>query len=169
MYRKIDDFVKDYRQHSAEHAQLLDALTDASLGQRVAEGHRSLGYMGWHIVQSACGMAADAGLEVGTECHKQPVPGTAADYGQAYRAEVEKVIAAVQAQWTDELLPEEIPMYGEQWTRGFALAAIIGHETHHFGQMTVLMRQAGLPVHGVFGPSKEQWALYGVEQPADLA
>jgi uncharacterized damage-inducible protein DinB len=28
--------------------------------------------------------------------------------------------------------------------------------------MTVLMRQAGLPVPGVVGPSKEEWAAMGM-------
>jgi uncharacterized damage-inducible protein DinB len=28
--------------------------------------------------------------------------------------------------------------------------------------MTVLMRQAGLPVPGLYGPSKEEWAAMGM-------
>jgi uncharacterized damage-inducible protein DinB len=33
---------------------------------------------------------------------------------------------------------------------------MIDHQTHHRGQMTVLLRQAGLTVPGVMGPTKEQ-------------
>lgn len=40
-----------------------------------------------------------------------------------------------------------------------------GLETHHLGQMTVLMRQAGLNVPGVYGPSKEEWTAYGMPEP----
>ena len=35
------------------------------------------------------------------------------------------------------------------------------HWSHHRGQMTVLMRQAGLRVPGVYGPAKEDWAAMG--------
>ncbi len=42
---------------------------------------------------------------------------------------------------------------------------LIGPETHHLGQMTELMRQAGLKVPGVYGPSKEEWTAYGMPVP----
>jgi uncharacterized damage-inducible protein DinB len=41
------------------------------------------------------------------------------------------------------MLDESIPMYGEPWKRGFVLSALIGHQTHHRAQMTVLMRRPG--------------------------
>lgn len=31
--------------------------------------------------------------------------------------------------------------------------------------MTVLMRQAGLPVPGIYGPAKEEWTTFGLEAP----
>ena len=42
---------------------------------------------------------------------------------------------------------------------------LIGHQTHHRSQMTVLMRQAGLVVPEVYGPAKEGWAAYGAQPP----
>ena len=53
-------------------------------------------------------------------------------------------------------------MYGEKWTRAFTLGALIGHQCHHRGQVTVLMRQAGLKVPGIYGPAQEEWAVYGM-------
>ncbi|MHB8840055.1 MAG: DinB family protein, partial [Gemmatimonadaceae bacterium] len=41
-------------------------------------------------------------------------------------------------------------------TRGFVLTVLMNHQWHHRGQMTVLMRQAGLSVPGVCGPSREE-------------
>ena len=35
-------------------------------------------------------------------------------------------------------------------------------EAHHRGQMTVLMRQAGLTVPGIYGPAQEEWAAMGM-------
>lgn len=39
--------------------------------------------------------------------------------------------------------------------RGKLLRILINHQTHHLGQMTVLLRQAGLKVPPVMGPTKE--------------
>jgi uncharacterized damage-inducible protein DinB len=48
-------------------------------------------------------------------------------------------------------------MYGETWKNGFSLWVLIAHQAHHRAQMIVLMREAGLKVPGVYGPSKEEW------------
>ena len=53
-------------------------------------------------------------------------------------------------------------MYGMNWTRGYALLAMTKHRAHHRGQMTVLMRQAELPVVGIYGPAREEWAAKGL-------
>ena len=39
------------------------------------------------------------------------------------------------------------------------------HQIDHRGQMTVLMRQAGLNVPGVYGPSLEGWTSVGTNPP----
>jgi uncharacterized damage-inducible protein DinB len=57
-------------------------------------------------------------------------------------------------------------MYGDEWPRGQALSALVLHQAHHRGQMTVLMRQAGLPVVGVYGPAREEWAAMGMPAQA---
>ena len=45
------------------------------------------------------------------------------------------------------------------------LHVLVVHQAHHRGQMTVLMRQAGLLVPSIYGPVKEGWSAYGVEPP----
>ncbi|MCK6259572.1 DinB family protein [Fictibacillus sp. KIGAM418] len=47
-------------------------------------------------------------------------------------------------------------MYGEKWENGLTLYILNCHQIHHRGQMTVLMRLAGLKVPGVYGPSIEE-------------
>jgi uncharacterized damage-inducible protein DinB len=64
--------------------------------------------------------------------------------------------------WKDEILDEEIELYGEKWTRAFTLQVLVRHQIHHRAQMTVMMRGAGLKVPGIYGPSKEEWALYNI-------
>jgi uncharacterized damage-inducible protein DinB len=50
---------------------------------------------------------------------------------------------------------ESIETFAGVVPRGAMLRSLIDHQTHHRGQMTVLLRQAGLPVPGVMGPTKE--------------
>ena len=71
----------------------------------------------------------------------------------------------MKEQWTDESLLEEKDMYGEQWTVATVLQTLIQHQIHHRGQMTILMRQAGLTVPGMYGPSKDEWLAFGEEAP----
>ncbi|MNF01709.1 DinB family protein [compost metagenome] len=56
-------------------------------------------------------------------------------------------------------------MYGELWEKGKILRVLISHQSHHRGQMTVIMRILGLPVPGLYGPSKEEWAEFGMIAP----
>jgi uncharacterized damage-inducible protein DinB len=165
MYRKIDDFVDAWQTESGLTQKLLDALTDASLQQAVAKDHRTLARIAWHIVTTIPEMMANTGLKLGALKPDAPIPATAAEIEQEYAAVAAELAQQVRANWTDETLRVEDEMYGEKWARGRTARILINHQTHHRGQMTVLMRQAGLAVPGVYGPSKEEWAAYGAPAP----
>jgi uncharacterized damage-inducible protein DinB len=93
-------------------------------------------------------------------------PVTAEAIRAGYAAVTAELGAAIKADWNDAALEVTDDMYGEQWPRGLTLGILIQHEIHHRAQMTVLMRQAGLRVPGIFGPSKEDWASMGMSPPA---
>jgi len=163
MYRRISDFLNDWKEESQATTAVLDALTDASLTQRVTPNGRSLAKLGWHIAQSPH-MVTEAGL-AGLEAPKEsdPVPTSVKAIRDGYVGAAASLAQVLEKGWTDAQLGEEVPMYGESWSRGKVLSVIIRHEAHHRGQMTVLMRQAGLIVPGPYGPAREQWAAYGME------
>jgi uncharacterized damage-inducible protein DinB len=162
MFRTIDDFEKTWTSESANSLKIMRALTDASLAQPVAVGGRTLGRIAWHIVQTLGEMGGHAGLKVEGANEHTPQPASAAAMADAYEVNASAVAKAVRASWKDADLAGEIDMYGERWTRGTALLALVAHEGHHRGQMTVLMRQAGVVVPGVYGPAREEWAAYGM-------
>jgi uncharacterized damage-inducible protein DinB len=60
---------------------------------------------------------------------------------------------------------KEIDVFGRKMSVGTLLLFLLKHEIHHRGQITVLMKQAGLNVPGFHGPSKEEWAFVGMEAP----
>lgn len=162
MFRRIDDFDAVWRNEREGTLKTLRALNDASLGQQVSSGGRTLGRIAWHIVVTLGEMGGASGLKVEAPEEKAPQPATAAAIADAYHAASESLATTVKQTWSDSDLLVEIDMYGERWTRGKALWALVAHEIHHRAQMTVLMRQANLRVPGIYGPSKEEWVSYGM-------
>ncbi len=165
MYTTIDEFVKDWTAVAEGTQKMMNELTDASLSQAVADDHRTLGRVAWHIATTIPEMMNQLGLKVTSLDHKAPVPKTAGEVKSAYAAISTELGEQIKANWTDEDLQVEDEMYGEKWKRGVTGGILIRHEVHHRGQMTVLMRQAGLKVPGLFGPSKEEWAAFNMQAP----
>ena len=160
MLRKIDDFVKDWEYEAESTGKILNALTDESLSQKVTPDGRSLGFLGWHLTQTG-EMLERVGLKIDAPGMDKECPTSAAEIATAYENAAKSVTNEVKNNWSDETLLQTDDMYGETWARGVTLFALIAHQAHHRGQMTVLMRQAGLPVPGVYGPSKEEWVAMG--------
>lgn len=166
MLPTLDAFFTQWQYESAATQRLMDALTDASLAQHVGPGRRTLGRLAWHIVTSISEMANRTGLGVGGVDEHAPVPAGAREIAAAYAAASASLQERLRAAWTDESLAQEHDMYGEQWSRATILMVLILHQVHHRGQMTVLMRQAGLTVPGIYGPAEEEWAGMGMQPPA---
>lgn len=155
MFTTIEHFEKTWTQEMLFSQSVMDTLTDASLNQAVADGHRTLGQMAWHIVTTIPEMAGLIGLQLDAPDHTAPVPRTAPEIQQAYREASGGLLNAVKSQWDDASLQTEDDLWGEKWRRGKTLQIFLAHEIHHRGQMTVLMRQAGLKVPDLYGPAKE--------------
>jgi uncharacterized damage-inducible protein DinB len=162
MFRTIEDFRQAWAYESGATLRVLDALTDASLRQPVAPGGRTLERLAWHVVLTLREMLGTAGVSITGPEQADPVPAEAKAIAHHYRNSAKALGDAVAAHWTDAMLLETIPMYGERWTRGATLLSLITHQAHHRGQMTVLMRQAGLQVPGIYGPAREEWAAMGM-------
>jgi uncharacterized damage-inducible protein DinB len=166
MFRTVADFEAAWKTQSEGTLKLLAALTDKSLAQETAPQARTLGRLAWHIAGSIAEMARRTGLPVAGPAEDAPVPKTAREIQAAYEESARSLLAEIGKAWKDESLLVEDDMYGTPWKRGFSLYILVQHDSHHRGQLTVLMRQAGLPVAGVCGPSREEWATYGMPAPA---
>jgi len=165
MYQSLQSFIEEYRLESASTQKVLDALTDASLKQEVAPGYRTLGQLAWHLVHNDEGMLLATGLKFEAPAANNEPPTSASEIAEAYRRVSAALLQALESQWTDASLLDENNMFGQVWPNGVTLYIYLKHEIHHRGQLTILMRQAGLQVPGVYGPSKEEWASMGVEAP----
>jgi uncharacterized damage-inducible protein DinB len=166
MFRTIKDFFDAYASLTEGTRKIFAALTDENLDQTVSPGYRTLGQLAWHVVASVPEMANRTGLTIFSVGAESKPPTSADKIADAYGKVTQELVRKLQATWNDKTLLETDDMYGESWPRGKTLHALIVHETHHVGQMTVLLRQAGAKVPGIYGPSKEEWKQFGMEPPA---
>lgn len=165
MFSRVDDFLATWKQHSNGTQKYLDALTDDSLHQKSAAEERTVARAAWHIVTSLSEMAGRTGLKLSGPSESSPIPKTAKEIADGYRSLSDSLAEEVRKNWKDATLQVEDDMYGSNWKRGLTLRIIIDHEIHHRGQLSVLMRQAGLKIPGIFGPSLEEWTQHGLKPP----
>lgn len=163
MFHSISDFLDIWKTESDLTLKVFRTLTDQSLSQRVYPEGRTLGYIAWHIVGSLTYTLGELGLTIDAPSEKDPLPASAAVIAEAFEKCAQAVAQTIQSNWTDDQLPGYISIYGQSWTRDYLLVSLLAHSCHHRGQMTVLMRQAGLKVPGIYGPSKEEWANYAMD------
>jgi uncharacterized damage-inducible protein DinB len=148
-----EDFLKVWEMESLSTLKVFAALTDASLPQSVVPGGYTLQSLAWHITIAAAMLPAQGGLVPVPE--RGPAPPTVAEIVAAYHKNSLALVAAVRDQTTDAALAEQINFFGRTLRRGALLSFTIMHQAHHRAQMMVLMKQAGLKVPGVYGPSED--------------
>ncbi len=162
MYRVVNDFLEDWKFESQATLKVFQNITDDSLNKVVVPDGRSIKDIAWHITITIGEMLSKTGMKVSNFNENSSAPDTIDEILDEYQRLSKEAEAFVNANWKDDSLFEEVNMYGEMWKKGKILAILINHQSHHRAQLTVLMRQAGLKVPGVYGPSKEEWGEYGM-------
>ena len=157
MYRKVEDFLEDWAVSYKGTANAIKAMTDEKLNQSIVEGHSTLGWLAWHLVGAAGAFGQFAGFKVQGPGRNDLQPTSVQEISQTYEA-LSQAIEEEASKLTDEDLLEEVKSFTGVTKRGKLLRGLIDHQTHHRGQMTVLLRQAGLQVPPVMGPTKEMQA-----------
>lgn len=165
MYRRIEDFRSHWQEEVVDTLKVMDAIPDAKLGQAITSEHRDLRRLAAHLASSITGLAGGMGLQVEGPRDEDAPGETMKELRASYDRTAHALLDALNS-WTDADLEKEDTMFGHLvWKRGYTLQALAMHQAHHRGQMTVLMRQAGLRVPEFYGPTKEQWATMGMAAP----
>lgn len=154
MFRTKEDFINEWASEKALTIQVLESLTDEKLSQAIEENHSTLGWLGWHLTTTIPQFASIVGIQ--GEDLSQKTPDEAAVILETYKKVSAAVLNEVENSWADEDFTQSIDFFGNPSTKGYVLRMLVSHQTHHRGQMTVLLRQAGLSVPGIYGPTKEQ-------------
>ena len=166
MIHTIAEFEQLWGPEIESTQKVLKHLSNASLSHSAGPEDRTLGRLAWHIVLSIGEMMTRTGLTINAPPDDTPVPSSAREIFQSYNTAAISLLEEIKKSWNDESLKIEDEMYGERWSRAATLQALIFHQIHHRAQMTVLMREAGLDVPGVYGPARQEWAAYGMKPPA---
>ncbi len=164
MYNTVGDFIVEWKNEAALTQKVLDGLTDESLSQQVYSEGRTLGRIAWHFVTNIPDYLTEFGVSIEKVPNPDEVP-DAKEIAETFKTVSSHVVNALQEQWTNETLKQIQDAFGRKESNATIFMGLIKHIVHHRGQVTVLMRQAGLPIPAVYGPSKEGWAQMGVTPP----
>lgn len=165
MYVTISDFIKEWNKEAILTQNVLDGLTEASLQQQVYPEGRNIGRIAWHLTTSIPEYLAEFGLKIEKVKNAENVPTSAKEIAETFKKVSSNAAKVIEDQWNDESLKQIQNAFGRQETNASILIGLIKHIVHHRGHITVLMRQAGLKPFGVYGPPKEDWIHFGVENP----
>jgi uncharacterized damage-inducible protein DinB len=167
MFRHLSDVAAIWKMEAEKTLQIFDAIPDGKADAAISPEHRNLRRLAWHLCETIAEMPANMGLHLEGfpgEPWKTPPPESMAEIRKVYVALSDAFLASLKG-LNDMALAMSYPYYGQTWTGAFALFVMVTHQTHHRGQMTVVMRQAGLKVPGIYGPAKEDWATMGMPVP----
>lgn len=165
MYVTISDFMKEWSKEATLTQNILDGLTDDSLKQQVYQEGRNIGRIAWHLTISIPEYLAEFGLTIEKVKNAEHVPTSAKEIAETFKRISVNAAKVIEEQWTDDSLKQIQVAFGRHESNASILMGLIKHIVHHRGQLTVLMRQAGLKPFGVYGPPKEDWIHFGVENP----
>ncbi|PYF04664.1 putative damage-inducible protein DinB [Ureibacillus chungkukjangi] len=158
MYRNLNDFIQEWERNCGGTLAIYKAIMDDKKQVAIVEGHSSLESLAWHLTTSPAYFMGQVGFSLNVELNPQNTPATISEIISTYSAVSENIVKLAKENLSDEKLLTEVNSHGHQTPIGALLRMMVDHQTHHRAQMQVLLRQAGLPVPGVMGPTKEDLA-----------
>lgn len=156
MISNAQSFLGAYGFESQTTSNVLGALTDAALSQDKAPGHNTTaGDIAWHIATAPIYILNQVGFNIDAAQPEKPANLTAAQIKSTYDA-ISAQVKEQAATKTPEDLAKVYHVFDMMdWPAGQMLGILMHHEIHHRGQLSILMRQAGLVVPSIYGPTHE--------------
>ena len=155
MYRMVDDFIQEWEKNCNGTLSVFESITEEKKSFEIVEGHSSLEWLSWHLTTAPAYFIGQVGLSLNVELNPSVTPSTIQEIINTYKIVKEEVVKTVKEKLTDESLSTIVDSHGRPTPIGAILRVLVDHQTHHRAQMQVLLRQAGLNVPGVMGPTKE--------------
>lgn len=155
MYRNLNDFIQEWQKSSAGTLSIIESISEEKKHFSIVEGHSSLEWLSWHLTTAPAYFMGQTGLSLDVELNPKNTPATMTEIISKYKEASDNVIKVAQENLSDEALVSNVDSHGRPTPIGALLRMMVDHQTHHRAQMQVLLRQAGLHVPSVMGPTKE--------------
>ncbi|MFN8711388.1 MAG: DinB family protein [Bacteroidota bacterium] len=162
MFRTIADFEAIWNDEREATLRIFRLLSEKNFHQKPHDNVRDAATLAGHITHTIGEMLARTGITVDGYHEEADAPWTVADLIADYEKQSTSALQQIKSHWTDASLTDMHDMYGEQWSKATVLQVLVMHQVHHRGQLTTIMRLLGLPLTGVFGPSREEWEQMGI-------
>ena len=156
MVREMNDFVGMWEWEATQTTNLLSKISNENLNKAVPGFDKTLGELGWHLVEAVVGMANQLGLTTQNTVSKEESLKEVNKLVEAYGNTMKSFADSVKEHWNNEALLEMVHVWGFDMEKGHVLTSLQLHQAHHRGQMTVLMRVLANPIVGIYGPTKEE-------------
>jgi uncharacterized damage-inducible protein DinB len=163
MFVSIEDFIKTWEDESASTLKLFGMIDERRFHEQLAPNVRSCARLAFHITETIGEMMEKTGLHIDGYEEGNDIFWTKAELISTYQSYSDSLIRKLRMEWKDEDLHKKDMMYGEEWRRGTTLDVLMRHQTHHRGEMIVVMRLLGMKVFGIYGPAQEEWAAMGMQ------
>ena len=162
MYRKLDDFYREWKYESETTLKLFELIDEHRFHEQVHPRVRSVSRLAFHITNTVGEMMHRTGISIEGYSEEDELYWTKTELVSAYRQFSASLVDQLKKSWTDADLDKKDNMYGEEWSRATTLSVLIRHQTHHRGELVVLMRMLDMKVIGVYGPASEEWVQMGM-------
>lgn len=163
MIRTLEDFYKEWAYESESTLKLFALIDEKKFHQQIHPRVRALSRLAFHITYTIGEMMAHTGIHVEDFTEDEDLYWTKSELIARYKQYSDSLVDQLKKNWSDSDLEKKDNMYGEEWRRGTTLNVLIKHQTHHRGELIVVMRMLGMPMLGVYGPASEEWAAMGMQ------
>ena len=109
-----------------------------------------------HLVTNIPEYLANFGLKIDVVKNAENVPTSAKEIAETFKNVSSYSAKMIEEQWTDETLKQVQIAFGREESNAMIIMGLIKHIVHHRGQVTVLMRQAGIKPFGVYAITKRR-------------
>ena len=158
----IDAMLQELEQEAKTTRRVLERVPDNQLGWRPHKKARTLGELALHVAGTPGAVAAIAAQsEIQAPDFKDPVPASASELIPALDESVataKRLLggmddAALNATWRMKRNGQEVMAI----PRAALLRSImLNHWYHHRGQLSVYLRELGVPIPSIYGPSADE-------------
>lgn len=158
-----DSLIQELEMEAATTRRVLERIPDSRLSWKPAERSRSVGQLAWHIATnpgSVTGLVSENPATM-PQFGPEPEPASTAELLQTLDASVEKARTQLRG-WNDAAITESWSLNaGGKPLMTMPRVAVLrmimlNHWYHHRGQLSVYLREMGVPVPSIYGPSADE-------------